>query len=466
MNRNFKKQLLSLFLATAILLSFPVCALADTPLVSPSPFSAGYLHSAVIKEDGSLWTAGANTYGQLGNGTDGLGESESSDIGDSADSTEFVKVLDNVKAVYAGYLSTFAIDGSDALWVWGWNEGGQLGFNDLENKNKPVVLLEKVSMAAPGDYHSAVVTLNGELYTFGWNQQGQLGTGGTENAYTPQQVLTDVRTAAVGLQHTLAVKNDNTLWACGDNTYGQLCDGTKNSSSEFIQVMDHVQSVAATAFGTLILKTDGALWACGYNADAVLGNGSYEDIATPVEILSGVQQVSASREFAAAVGKDHTLYAWGKNAYGQYGGETSSSPLQIAENVDLVSTGGGHLLYLQEGTVYAMGNNERGQFGLGTTDDSAVPLSLLDDVALVPNTSAFFVHGPIVVAIIVGVLVLALFAFLIVRTLHGKPIKPQKKNGAGKGHAPKDPEKELSRLSDEELLRMAEQMNASNEHRE
>lgn len=465
MNRNFKKRLLALVLAAAILLSFPVCALADTPLVSPSPFSAGYLHSAVIKEDGSLWTAGANTYGQLGNGTDGLAESESEkesgEVTEPADSTEFVKVLDNVKAVYAGYLSTFAIDGSDALWVWGWNEGGQLGFNDLENKNKPAMLMEKVSMAAPGDYHSAVVTLDGELYTFGWNQQGQLGTGSTENAYTPQQVLTDVRTAAVGLQHTLAVKNDDTLWACGDNTYGQLCDGTKNSSSEFIQVMDHVQSAAATAFGTLILKTDGTLWACGYNADAVLGSGSYEDVEEPVEVLSGVQQVSASREFAAAVGKDHTLYAWGKNAYGQYGGETSSSPLQIAENVDLVSTGGGHLLYLQEGTVYAMGNNERGQFGLGTTDDSATPLALLDDVALVPNTSAFFVHGPVVVAILVGVLVLALFAYLIVRTLRGKPQQAQKKRPA-----PKDPEQALSQLSDEELLRMAEQMNESNEHRE
>ena len=464
MNRNFKKQLLALFLAAAILLSLPVCASAQAPLVSPAPFSAGYLHSAVIKEDGSLWTAGANTYGQLGNGTDGLGEGD--DSGTSADSTEFIKVLDNVKAVYAGYLSTFAIDGGDTLWVWGWNEGGQLGISDQENKNKPVSLMDKVAMAAPGDYHSAVVTLDGELFTFGWNQQGQLGTGNTENIYAPQQVLSDVRTAAVGLEHTLAVKNDDTLWACGDNSYGQLCDGTTDASSEFIQVMDHVQSVAATAFGTLVLKTDGSLWACGFNADAALGSGSYEDVPEPVEILKSVQQVSASREFAAAVGKDGTLYAWGKNAYHQYGGETSSSPLEIAKNVDLVSTGGGHLLFLQDGTVYAMGNNERGQFGIGTTDDSATPLNLLDDVALVPNTSAFYVHGPTVLAIVVGVLVLIVFAFLIVRTLRGKPKNAKKKNSAKKKPTQTAQQKDLSQLSDEELLRMAEQMNASDEHRE
>ena len=32
--------------------------------------AAGWQHSAVIKEDGSVWTMGRNAYGQLGDGTE------------------------------------------------------------------------------------------------------------------------------------------------------------------------------------------------------------------------------------------------------------------------------------------------------------------------------------------------------------------------------------------------------------
>ena len=31
--------------------------------------AAGYQHSMVVKEDGTVWATGCNTYGQLGDGT-------------------------------------------------------------------------------------------------------------------------------------------------------------------------------------------------------------------------------------------------------------------------------------------------------------------------------------------------------------------------------------------------------------
>ncbi len=460
---------------------------AGTGTVSSAPIAAGFLHSAVIKEDGTLWMAGANTYGQLGNGRDGVsGETssllesdasaaegtpfeDSSDQENSADSTKFIQVMENVKAVYAGYLDTFAIDGNNTLWVWGWDEGGQLGLGAAKDvQNAPVALLEDVVMAAPGEYHSAAVTADGALWTWGWNDVGQLGRDSDlsegeydpkEKLHKPQKALDDVRTVALGLKHTLAVKNDNTLWACGDNSYGQLGDGGNSAKPSFEKIMGNVQDVAATAFGSLILKTDGTLWACGYNNHGEIGNGTLEDVASPVQILDAAAQVAASREFAAAVGKDGTLYAWGSNAYGQYGGETSAEPMAVDTDVSYVSTGGGHILYLKDSTVYACGNNERGQFGSGTTDNAATALPVMEDVSVAPKTASSF-PGTVVAVVIIIAAVLLIFAFLIVRTLRNKPgkgpEKPKKKKPVQES-----PEEDLSKLSDRELLRMAEAMNAS-----
>ncbi len=455
---------------------------ASQTVISVAPIAAGYLHSGVIREDGTLWMAGANTYGQLGNGGSGSSPEASSGLGSSSSvssepeeenssdeeegiySDTFEKVMDNVRAVYAKYLTTFAIDGDNTLWVWGWNEGNQLGLNDSEAvKNRPQSLLENVVMAAPGDYHSAAVTEDGGLWTWGWNDSGQLGNGTQENGTAPQRVLEDVRMAAVGMKHTLAVKNDDTLWACGDNTYGQLADGGTTTNLSFIKIMDGVSSVSATAFGTLILKTDGTLWSCGYNNNGEMGDGTFEDVGKPVQILENVAQVSAARSTAAAVGTDGTLYAWGLNDYGQYGGDTSASPMELDTGVSYVNMGDVFLMYLKDVTVYACGNNERGQFGLGTTDNAAVPLPVFEDVAMTPELVSSPVSGPVILVVVIAILAIALFVFLIARTLKGGPADKKKKPVVKPETSQKaeDPEKKLSKLSDAELLRMAEAMNAA-----
>ena len=94
----------------------------------------------------------------------------------------------------------------------------------------------------------------------------------------------------------------------------------------------------------------------------------------------------------------------------------SSSPIQVAEAVTDVSLGGGHMLYLtEEGQVYALGNNEKGQLGNDSLENLSEAVS-----------------------------------WLIVRTLKGKPEKKEK---------PKKAETETEeKLSDRELIRLAKDM--------
>jgi len=72
----------------------------------------------VVLGDGSLWTWGANSKGQLGDGT-------------TASSARPIRVHVPLGATFvqvnSGGYSTYAIDSTGRLWAWGGNQNGQLG---------------------------------------------------------------------------------------------------------------------------------------------------------------------------------------------------------------------------------------------------------------------------------------------------------------------------------------------------
>ena len=92
--------------------------------------SLGEFGGAVLKNDGSLWTAGENNLGQLGNGT----TSSDSELTIDNFSQAFTKVLDNVTAVSAGSDHVLAIKTDGSVWVWGSNQYGQLGNGGTGNQ--------------------------------------------------------------------------------------------------------------------------------------------------------------------------------------------------------------------------------------------------------------------------------------------------------------------------------------------
>ena len=78
-----------------------------------------------IKKDGGLWTWGANSYGQVGDGT-------------TADRYKPFKVMDNVTSISGGYECKFAIKNDGSLWAWGSNTYGQLGDGTTIDRHSPV----------------------------------------------------------------------------------------------------------------------------------------------------------------------------------------------------------------------------------------------------------------------------------------------------------------------------------------
>ncbi len=186
--------------------------------------AAGGDHTVALRFDGTLWAWGDNNDGQVGDGTSGNQRSAPVQIGSDTTWT----------AVAAGANHTVALQSDGTIWTWGLGTSGQLGHNNTVSKVSPtkVALLpsDEWSSIAAGTAHTVAIRTDGTLWAWGDNTNGQVGDNTSGNIRTlPTQENTGATTwvqAAAGLRHTVAVKTDGTLWAWGDNTSGELGDGT------------------------------------------------------------------------------------------------------------------------------------------------------------------------------------------------------------------------------------------------
>jgi len=67
---------------------------------------------------------------------------------------------------------------------------GQLGLKDKKDKKKFIFIkvLDGVSAIAAGYFHSLDIKTNGTLWDTGWNATGQLGTGDNKSIYIWKQI--------------------------------------------------------------------------------------------------------------------------------------------------------------------------------------------------------------------------------------------------------------------------------------
>jgi alpha-tubulin suppressor-like RCC1 family protein len=253
--------------------------------------AAGNNFTVAVKNDGTVWAWGSNSNGQLGNGTNGPGTDSNIPVQVSGTSG-----LSGVVGVAAGSNHTVALTSSGAVWAWGGNGNGQLGNGTTTDSNIPLGvggLASIMAIAAGNNFTVALknVTLDSSVLAWGSNNNGQLGNGTTTDVYVPVQVSGMVGTGAIGIaagfDHAVAMKTDGTVWTWGGNSNGQLGNGTTTGSVTPVQVsgMSGVAAVAAGEKDTVTFKIDSTVWAWGYNFYGQLGNNSTTDSSIPVQAL-------------------------------------------------------------------------------------------------------------------------------------------------------------------------------------
>lgn len=253
-----------------------------------------------------------------------------------------------------------------------------------------------VANVAAGGYHSLFLKQDGSVWATGANYYGQIGDGSNTNRQTSILVMTGVTAIASGWSHNLFLKADGTVWSVGIDLYGELGNNeTSWGRNVPVQIMSGVKAISAATWHSLFLKTDGTVWSCGNNDYGRLGDGTTTNRSVPTQVLTetgpltNVASISAGSYHSLFVKTDGTLWAAGSNDYGQFGnGGSGYSPyvIQVVDsstnlpvtNIKAVSAGHVHSLWLKnDNTVWGTGANYSGQLGDGTTDNRHSPVHIL-----------------------------------------------------------------------------------------
>lgn len=343
--------------------------------------SAGQFHTAVIQPDGTLWTWGSNSRGQLGDGTK-IDQYSPIQVGFDNDWMQVV----------SGAAHTLALKTDGSLWGWGYNASGQLGLGVATTDQLSPIQSNSGnswSKIESGYYHAFGFKSDGSLWAWGKNDHGELGDGSTISRNSPVLIGNDWAKVSAGWQFSVAVKKDGTLWAWGSNDTNQLGDGTTIDRIVPIQIGSdgNWATVSAGSLHSLSLKSDGTLWAWGNNGLGQLGDGTTIAKTSPVQI--GVDnnwmQISAGNYTSQALKLNGSRWGWGNNYDGQLGNDSATSyyvSTQVDSDFDWIQIDAGatHTLALKaSGTVLAWGINWYGQLGDGSIIDRHIPTQIFID---------------------------------------------------------------------------------------
>jgi probable HAF family extracellular repeat protein len=369
---------------------------ASFPVAEPF-VTCGSYSSFDFDANRTLWEWGANSSGQLGDGS----------VQERGVPIENLRV-NNVRDIVGGNAHTIALKWDGTVWTWGANWSGQLGDNTAANRTFPAIVpnLADVAAVAAGDSHSIALKQDGTVWAWGSNFSGQLGNGTFDDSSVPVQVITEsgavldnVVAVATGSWHSLALRSDGTVWTWGANWSGQLGDGTtsdhwaaaaitlppasQQASTQVMKVIRLTNSSATVTVTKLVaggshslaLLSDGTALAWGGNWNGQLGTGNFDDSLAPVAVagLTNAIALAAGDSHNLALRSNGTIWAWGNNSSGQLGiagTAVSEQPLQVPNLLAITSIAAGYshsLARASDGVVWSFGSNDHGQLGRKTS---------------------------------------------------------------------------------------------------
>jgi alpha-tubulin suppressor-like RCC1 family protein len=336
-------------------------------------------------EVGSIWAWGSSASGQLGNKTDS-GNNTSSPV-------RILTEFSDWCCISSGTTFGVGLRCNGTIWTWGSNSGGQLGTGNTIDRSAPVSVIGEITdwCFISACSVAAAIRSNGSLWVWGSNPTGRLGTGDTVDRLSPVSVIggfTDWCQAVLG-GHSHGVRSNGTLWGWGSNGQGRLGNGTTIASSSPVSVVggftDWCQ-VSLHAAGSIGLRQNGTLWGWGRNQYGRLGTGDTVDRSSPVSVIGGFTdwcQVAAGGFGTTAIRSNGTLWAWGARP-GDGTSITRSSPVSVIGGfTDWCQVKQGYrgiIALRQNGTAWGWGNNGDGRLGVGDALNRSSPTSVVGGI--------------------------------------------------------------------------------------
>jgi alpha-tubulin suppressor-like RCC1 family protein len=313
--------------------------------------ASGRHHQMMVRSDGTVWTVGRNTDGQLGTGQV-ITRSDGTKVVEPATSDVAVQVLGlptdaSVVSVAAGLYHSLVLLSDGRVYGWGRGTSGLLGSTAASIQITPVQVQFPANMSSSvvalsaGESYSLALLADGTVYAWGSAVDGALGNGTTSGVFsTPVKVqfptTSPVVAIASGQNHNLAVLVDGTnhvVYAWGNNSSGKLgldpLTTTRKSTPVLVGGISSAMDVAAGNSHSLALLSNGTVLSWGANSHGQLGDGQADQYGNPVirqritpglvVNLAGVTRIGAGYTHSLAVDSTGTAWIWGDSDRGQGG---------------------------------------------------------------------------------------------------------------------------------------------------
>jgi alpha-tubulin suppressor-like RCC1 family protein len=306
--------------------------------------------------------------------------------------------------------------GCGRTFCWGANTTGQLGDGTTAQRELPTNIqlppnqtfftISAYGRSSPDVSQTCGLIPAGAAYCWG---AGQAIGDGTQ---TPRSVPTAVlmpqgitfKTISAGGSHICALSQAGNAYCWGLNNFGQLGTGNFGTTTRpFAVAMPPgvaFSEIRSGYFHTCAIATSGALYCWGANANGEIGNNGDPSTPVPAPVLvdmpggSSVKSVVAGWLYTCAITTASQTYCWGLNASGRLGDGTTTErrtpvPVVMPAGVTFASiaVGNTHTCALAtSGDAYCWGDNSAtsqlaipggvGSLGDGTTTDRLVPTAV------------------------------------------------------------------------------------------
>lgn len=295
----------------------------------------------VLKPDGTLWSWGKNSDGELGR--------------ENKESFTIPTKINALTHIIDFNLSggmCVAADEKGRIWYWGRNRCSSQHWPIVKGPRAISYLLHVNKVYASG----YMIRSDGTVWKI------ELDTQVDSAFYVPTQVkgLTDI----IAISGSYALKNDG-------NIVDLISSARPAEWGGFIPVEDVIE-VQQSISHTVILKRDGAVWAWGQNSIGELGNGTWEAAAEPAQIsnLNHIIQISTSYHFNLALKDDGSVWFWGFTATR----DEDNHPVGV--NVPVRVDDVDHVSYVYANTTCMIIKNDGSYWSFNVNDRIARPLDL------------------------------------------------------------------------------------------
>jgi alpha-tubulin suppressor-like RCC1 family protein len=376
-------QSLTLTPSNPVILAGQTQQLTANGTLTPKAVAGGGYHTCLLAPDGTIRCAGANSWGQLGNGSF-----------TNSSSPVPVTGITTALTVGTGIEHTCSLVADGTIRCWGTSYVGQLGDGTIGSLSEVPKQVQGITGAiglAVGGFHNCALLSDRTVKCWGRNQDGQVGNGDNTTDVSapalPVAGLASVAAIAAGGYHSCALMPNSTVQCWGRNTRGQLGDGSSSfwsSTPVAVSGMTAAVSVSGGFYHTCALLRDGTVQCWGENDSGQIGNTlAYSNVPVTVSGIANAVAVSAGAFHSCALLSNGTVQCWGRNGNGQLGnGATvnSSSPVVVGgiSGATYLGAGGNHTCALMpDRSGRCWGWNVYGQLASGNAVDSAVPVKMV-----------------------------------------------------------------------------------------